>query len=146
MQGMENKEPVVKRPTNTATMERTVAITRLNTAKSTVEGEAQQHISGVLQPAISRRRIMMMDAILRCLFPPDINMESLPPSYRVIGGFLLCLSLPDDLTGRQLTLWVKEEENVVLANGGRFQVWGDEGTARFIGKSESASQRKTKSS
>ncbi|KAI9844532.1 MAG: hypothetical protein M1830_007599, partial [Pleopsidium flavum] len=30
-----------------------------------------------------------------------------------------------------LTLRAKEEENVVLANGDLFEVWGDESAARF---------------
>ena len=95
------------------------------------EGEIQQHIAYVLQPAFARRRKKMMNAIETHLFPLGVTIEPSYLSPSVVGGFFLWFSLPDGLTGRQLMVRAKEEENVVLASGDMFQVWGDESTARF---------------
>ncbi|KAI9877797.1 MAG: hypothetical protein M1830_002768 [Pleopsidium flavum] len=95
------------------------------------KGEVQKHISDVLLPAHARRHNKMMKAIETYLFPLGVTMEPAQPGRTVVGGYFLWFSLPEGLTGHQLTLRAKEEENVVLANGDLFEVWGDESAASF---------------
>ena len=94
-------------------------------------GSLQRHILDVLQPAHARRYRIMMSAIETYLFPLGVTMPPAQPSRTVVGGYFLWFSLPEDITGRQLAVQGKEEENVTLASGDLFEVWGDEGTASF---------------
>ena len=94
-------------------------------------GGLQQHILKVLLPAHARRYHVMTNAIETHLFPLGVTMEPPQPGCMVVGGYFLWFSLPDPLTGLELTLRAKTEENVTLANGDLFEVWGDESAARF---------------
>lgn len=73
----------------------------------------------------------MMKAIETYLFPLGVTMEPPQPECRVAGGYFLWFSLPEGLIASELTVRAKNEENLTLANGDLFEVWGDESAARF---------------
>ena len=79
-----------------------------------------------MKPAYASRYSTLTKAITNHLVPLGF---SLPQTDRdVIGGYFSWLSLPPDLksTADLLARRSKEEENVIIASGGMFEVPGDE--------------------
>ena len=86
-------------------------------------GELEKHLYTVLQPAYARRYRAMISAINDVLVPLGIT---LPQSERtIVGGYFIWLSLPSPLKAADLAIRVKEEENMIIAQGSLFGVYGD---------------------
>ncbi|GME28623.1 aminotransferase [Neofusicoccum parvum] len=92
-------------------------------------GQLQQHIYGTLQPAYAARYRVMMAAIEKHLVPLGVR---LPQSDGgVAGGYFLWLSLPSPLKGAEVARVAKERENLIVAEGGMFEVPGDSAKINF---------------
>ncbi|GME58804.1 aminotransferase [Neofusicoccum parvum] len=92
-------------------------------------GQLQQHIYGTLQPAYAARYRVMMAAIEKHLVPLGVR---LPQSDGgVAGGYFLWLSLPSPLKGAEVARVAKERENLIVAEGGMFEVPGDSAKVNF---------------
>ena len=86
-------------------------------------GELQRHIFDTLQPSYARRYHKMISAIEQHLLPLGVT---LPQSDRdVVGGYFVWFSLPDPLEADQAALRAQHEENVIIAPGSLFEVFGD---------------------
>jgi DNA-binding transcriptional MocR family regulator len=93
-------------------------------------GQLQTHILRTLQPAYATNYRALHSAITTHLLPLGFT---LPQSTRkVVGGFFVWLSLPESLTAAEFARVCKEEEGVIVAPGGMFEIPGDEGV-RFEG-------------
>lgn len=86
-------------------------------------GDLQHHIYKNLQPTYARRFQILLSAMQRHLVPLGVT---LPQTHRdVMGGYFVWLSLPSPLKADNLALRAREEENVIIASGPLFGVFGD---------------------
>lgn len=68
----------------------------------------------------------MMEAIAQHLLPLGVT---LPQGDReVVGGYFLWFALPEPLLADDVGRHAREEENVMIGEGGLFAVAGDEGS------------------
>ncbi|KAI4249361.1 MAG: hypothetical protein LQ352_005682 [Teloschistes flavicans] len=89
-------------------------------------GELDHHIYTTLQPSYARRYYSMMEAIAQHLLPLGVT---LPQGDReVVGGYFLWFALPEPLLADDVGRHAREEENVMIGEGGLFAVAGDEGS------------------
>ena len=87
-------------------------------------GALQRHIFKTLQPAYARRYQSMISAIEEHLLPLGVT---LPQTSRdVVGGYFIWLSLPAPLQAEEVAGRAREEENLIIAPGSIFAVYGDE--------------------
>ena len=87
-------------------------------------GALQSHIFKTLQPAYARRYQSMISAIEEHLLPLGVT---LPQTSRdVVGGYFIWLSLPAPLQAEEVAGRAREEENLIIAPGPIFAVYGDE--------------------
>lgn len=87
-------------------------------------GDLQHHIFKILQPTYARRYQSMMSAIEKHLLPLGVT---LPQTSRdVVGGYFIWLSLPAPMKAEEVAVCAKQEENLVIAPGPIFAVYGDE--------------------
>ena len=87
-------------------------------------GDLQRHIFHTLQPAYARRYRAIMSAVEKYLIPLDV---ALPQRDReVVGGYFVWLSLPAPLTAHEVAMLAKRDENLIVAPGPLFAVYGDE--------------------
>jgi len=92
-------------------------------------GDLQRHILHNLQPAYASRYRTMFAAIEQHLLPLGVTM---PQTGRdIVGGYFIWLSLPRPMDARALAARAKEEENVIIAQGSFFGVYGDTEDADF---------------
>ena len=86
-------------------------------------GDLQRHIFQTLQPAYAARYGHLMSAIERYLVPLGIT---LPQSTRdVVGGYFVWFSLPHPIKADEFAIRAKQQENVIVAQGSLFGVYGD---------------------
>lgn len=89
-------------------------------------GALQNHIDSTLRPAYASRYRTLLSAITSHLVPLDFQ---LPQTSRDrIGGYFTWLALPPGLNhaAAELSRRSKDEQNLVIAHGGMFEVPGDE--------------------
>lgn len=87
-------------------------------------GDLQRHISQTLQPTYARRYQCMVSAIEKLLLPLGVT---LPQTSRdVVGGYFIWLSLPAPMQAEEVALRARQEENLIIAPGPIFAVYGDE--------------------
>lgn len=87
-------------------------------------GRLQNHIRHTLKPAYAIRYHALLAAITTHLLPIGFTLPQ--PTRNVVGGFFVWLSLPEGLTAADLARVCREEEEVIVAHGGMFEVPGDE--------------------
>lgn len=87
-------------------------------------GDLQRHIFRTLQPTYARRYQSMISAIEEHLVPLGVT---LPQTSRdVMGGYFIWLSLPAPMRAEEVAVRAREEENLIIAPGPIFAVYGDE--------------------
>ena len=86
-------------------------------------GNLEHHIFQTLQPAYAERYRKMISAIEHYLVPLGITLPQ--PNRDIVGGYFVWFSLPYPLKASDLTIRAKQEENVIVAQGSLFGVWGD---------------------
>ena len=83
----------------------------------------QKHVFQTLQPAYAKRYRSMIQAIDGHLVPLGIT---LPQASRdVVGGYFIWLTLPIPLKADEVAATAKEDENLIIAPGSIFAVYGD---------------------
>ena len=95
-------------------------------------GDLDRQLETVTRPALQRRHRLIMDAIREHISPFGINVREtslLGSSY--FGGYFVWFSLPNGLSAKAVADRALRTENLIIAHGGRFEVYGDEESARF---------------
>jgi DNA-binding transcriptional MocR family regulator len=92
--------------------------------------QLQTHIQQTLQPAYATNYHALLSALRTHLLPLGFTLPQ--PTRSVAGGFFVWLSLPEGLSAAEFARVCREDEGVVVAPGGMFEVPGDEGV-RFEG-------------
>ena len=87
-------------------------------------GELQRHIFRTLQPAYAQRYQRMMSAIEAHLLPLGVTLPQ--RSRDMVGGYFIWLSLPAPMQAEEVAARAQEEENLIIAPGPMFAVYGDE--------------------
>ena len=87
-------------------------------------GDLQKHIFQTLQPCYARRYRSMIAAIEQYLIPLGVTLPQ--PSRTVIGGYFIWLTLPEPLDAEEVAAYAKKHENLIIAPGPMFGVYGDE--------------------
>jgi DNA-binding transcriptional MocR family regulator len=96
------------------------------------DGSLEAHIREVLIPSYARRWRMMMDAIERELVPLGASVSKVSLEGKdVFGGYFIWFELPEGMSAERVAVWAKERENLIVAQGDMFEVYGDEQAARF---------------
>lgn len=94
------------------------------------------HILQVLRPAYARRYKMMIDAIDEHLVPLGITLSKVSlRGVDIFGGYFIWFTLPEPLAAEAVAVRAKERENLIVAHGNLFEVYGDEKSVsldRFI--------------
>lgn len=87
-------------------------------------GDLQHHIFNTLQPAYARRYRSMISAVEQYLIPLGVTLSQ--TDREVIGGYFIWLTLPTPLQAEGVAMYAKRDENLVIAPGPVFGVYGDE--------------------
>lgn len=95
-------------------------------------GDLQRHIFRTLQPEYARRYQSMISAIEEHLVPLGVTLPQ--PSRDVVGGYFIWLSLPAPMRAEEVAMRAQEEENLIIAPGPMFAVYGDEKAVDLEGK------------
>ncbi len=73
-----------------------------------------------------------MDAIETHLVPLGASVSKVSLEGKdVFGGYFIWFELPSGVSAERVALWAKERENLIVAQGNMFEVYGDEEPARF---------------
>lgn len=95
-------------------------------------GDVQEHISSVLIPSYARRWAKMMSAIEEYLVPLGISVSKVSLSGKdVFGGYFIWFELPEGMSAARVATRAKEDQNLVVAHGNLFEVYGDEDAVKF---------------
>jgi DNA-binding transcriptional MocR family regulator len=86
----------------------------------------QDHLEHTLKPAYSRRYNNMMAAITAHLLPLGVTIPQ--PAKKVAGGYFCWLTLPEPLVAEEITKLALHEEGLIVSEGPKYQVQGDEKT------------------
>ena len=96
------------------------------------DGSLEKHISVVLIPSYARRWRMMMDAIEGHLVPLGVSVSKVSLEGKdVFGGYFIWFELPEGMSAERVAVWAKEKENLIVAQGDMFEVYGDEEAVKF---------------
>jgi DNA-binding transcriptional MocR family regulator len=97
-----------------------------------VNGELEKHIATVLCPAYQKRWELMMVAIEKVLVPLGVivSRESLK-GKDMFGGYFIWFELPNGVKAENVAIRAKEREELIVAHGGLFEVYGDEESVRL---------------
>lgn len=87
-------------------------------------GDLQHHIFDTLQPAYARRYHRMISAIDKYLVPLGITLSQ--TDREVVGGYFIWITIPRPLLAEQVAIYAKRDQNLVIAAGPIFGVYGDE--------------------
>jgi DNA-binding transcriptional MocR family regulator len=95
-------------------------------------GDLQEHISSVLIPSYARRWAKMMSAIEEYLVPLGISVSKVSLSGKdVFGGYFIWFELPEGMSAARVATRAKEDQNLIVAHGNLFEVYGDEDAVKF---------------
>jgi DNA-binding transcriptional MocR family regulator len=95
-------------------------------------GELQDHIAKVLIPAYAHRWEKMMDAISRFLVPLGVRLSRMSlAGMEISGGYFIWLQLPERLLAEDVANVAKQREQLTIAHGNMFEVYGDEEAVKF---------------
>lgn len=73
-----------------------------------------------------------MDAIERHLVPLGVSVSKVSLEGRdVFGGYFIWFELPEGMSAERVAMLAKERENLIVAQGDMFEVYGDEEAVRF---------------
>jgi DNA-binding transcriptional MocR family regulator len=99
------------------------------------QGDLSQHIETVVRPGLQRRHRLINGAIHEHLSHLGVSVltENLTGSG-VYGGYFVWLSLPTDITAKDVVATAQKEENLIVGSGHLFEVHGDERSATFPDK------------
>ncbi|KAL6720369.1 Valine--pyruvate aminotransferase [Lecanora helva] len=87
-------------------------------------GDLQHHVFQTLQPSYARRYKTIMSAVEQNLTPLGVT---LPQASRIIiGGYFIWLTLPAPLYAEEVAIVAKRDQNLIIAPGPMFAVYGDE--------------------
>lgn len=96
-------------------------------------GTLQTHIHSVLIPAYQKRYHLMLAAIKQNLIAHGVGLggfrESIDGKEATMqreGGFFFYLLLPSAIPAKQFARRAQQEQNVLVASGESFEVYGDE--------------------
>jgi len=90
-------------------------------------GELQDHIAETLIPSFSRRHKLLSQAIEEHLEPLNVRMYK---DARISGGYFIWVTLPEAVLADTVVSRAKICENLIIASGSLFEVWGDENAVR----------------
>lgn len=107
-------------------------------------GDLDRHVAGMVRPALQRRHGRALRVVREWLSPLGVAVRessfggvedgenSGGGGGGVYGGYFLWLTLPDGGPGaKEIAERVKEEENLIVAPGGIFEVYGDEESVKL---------------
>jgi DNA-binding transcriptional MocR family regulator len=95
-------------------------------------GDLQEHVSSVLIPSYARRWAKMMSAIEEYLVPLGISVSKVSLSGKdVFGGYFIWFELPEGMSAARVATRAKEDQNLIVAHGNLFEVYGDEDAVKF---------------
>jgi DNA-binding transcriptional MocR family regulator len=103
-------------------------------------GALQKHIHTVLQPAYAERYQRMTAAIEEYLYPLGVTMTTPSPTgpdsqinsdTDIAGGYFIWLTLPASQDARDVADICQNEEELTVAYGDVFEVYGDEEAVTF---------------
>jgi DNA-binding transcriptional MocR family regulator len=96
------------------------------------DGSLDEHITEVLIPSYARRWRMMIDAIEICLVPLGVSVSKVSLEGKdVFGGYFIWFELPEGMSAEQVAVRAKERQNLIVAQGDMFEVYGDEQAVRL---------------
>ena len=95
-------------------------------------GDLQRHIRQTLHPAYARRYGIMVDAVEKHLIPLDVTFPEM--NRDVAGGYFLWIALPASFEAEEVALHARQEEDLVIAPGTMFEVYGDDQGPDLKGK------------
>lgn len=94
--------------------------------------DVDTHVSTKVRPALQRRHARIVQSIESELGQFSISVRSEGEiGGGVAGGYFVWLTLPDGMSGKEVSERAREEENLVVAEGEMFEVRGDERSPRF---------------
>jgi len=95
-------------------------------------GELQEHIDTVLVPSYGRRWRKMVDAIEGELVPLGIEVSKVSLKDRdIFGGYFIWVELPEGMSAEAIAFSARERENLIVAHGNLFEVYGDEDAVKL---------------
>jgi DNA-binding transcriptional MocR family regulator len=97
-------------------------------------GSLQRHVKEVLVPGYQSRFRAMMRVLEEVLVPLGVRVPALHGSLTgadsrigsVAGGYFIWFELPAGVGAKEVAARAREEENLIVANGELFEVFGDE--------------------
>ncbi|KAF2749510.1 PLP-dependent transferase [Sporormia fimetaria CBS 119925] len=92
-------------------------------------GDVEEWIYGHIQPSYGKRYSILLSAIEKHLVPLGVQLPKL--NREVAGGYFIWLTLPEPVKGAVVAECAKESENLIVAEGGMFEVPGDNEHAHF---------------
>lgn len=96
------------------------------------DGSLEEHVVEVLIPSYARRWRMMMDAIEMYLVPLGVSASKVSLEGKdLFGGYFIWFELPEGMSAERVSVMAKERENLIVAQGHMFEVYGDEEAVRF---------------
>jgi DNA-binding transcriptional MocR family regulator len=95
-------------------------------------GKLQGHIRDVLIPAYASRWRKTVEALEEHLVPLGVKVSNASPSGTdVAGGYFVWLELPEGMSAERVSAAAKVDENLIVAHGDLFEVYGDEKSVTF---------------
>jgi DNA-binding transcriptional MocR family regulator len=96
------------------------------------DGTLEEHITEVLIPSYARRWRMMIDAIEMYLVPLGVSVSKVSLEGKdVFGGYFIWFELPEGMSAERVAVRAKERQNLIVAQGDMFEVYGDEQAVRL---------------
>lgn len=89
-----------------------------------------RHVEEKVRPALQHRHALMVQTIKAELKGMEFRSEG-SVGEGVSGGYFVWLTLPKDISGKEVADRAREEENLMVAEGEVFEVRGDERSPRF---------------
>ena len=87
-------------------------------------GDLQRHIHQTLRPTYARRYGIMVDAVEKYLIPLGVTFPGM--NRGVVGGYFIWIALPESLHAEEVALRARQDEDLIIAPGTMFEVYGDE--------------------
>ena len=95
-------------------------------------GQLKEHIDNTVRPSLQRRHRIAMNAIREHLSPLGTTFkESSLGGSHIAGGYFIWIKLENGVSAKRVTELALEEEDLVVGQGNRFCVIGDEDSWSF---------------